>query len=440
MRFEREISKKIARWKDSDRRKPLILQGARQVGKTSLLKELGKTSFLHTAYFNFEERPQLAQFFEQSKDIELILRHLSLVHGSTISAEDTLIIFDEIQECRPALNTLKYFHENAPQFTIACAGSLLGVTLGQEGSFPIGQVDFLTVHPLTFTEFLRGLDNSLADYLESVDSIQAIPNIFFHDLLDKFKLYFISGGMPEPARILLETNDTERTQQVLWNLHTAYALDFSKHVDKKNIPKISYVWNSIPSQLARENKKFLYQTVKPGARARDYEDALLWLIQAGLVTRVNKCTKPQIPLSAYDDLSAFKIYMLDVGVLRSLARLDPVAFTEGNRLFTEFKGALTENYILQSLLPQFETTPKYWTSEGKAEVDYLLQYKNNILPVEVKSDENVRSKSLAYYQLSFHPNLRIRFSLKNLQYADGLLNIPLFMADRTRDFIDILLR
>jgi predicted AAA+ superfamily ATPase len=245
--------------------------------------------------------------------------------------------------------------------------------------------------------------------------------------------------MPEPARQLVETFDWELTQQSLRNLNLAYTLDFSKHIAKKDIAKIGFIWNSIPSQLARENKKFLYQSVRTGARARDYEDALLWLIQAGLVIKVNKCSKPNIPLSAYDDLSAFKIYMLDVGLLRSLAQLDPVAFSEGSRLFTEFKGALSENYILQSLLPQFESVPRYWTSEGKAEIDYLIQYKDMIVPVEVKSDENIRSKSLTYYHQTFQPSLRIRYSLKNLHYQDGLLNVPLFLADKTRNFIDGLL-
>ncbi|MEP6796070.1 MAG: AAA family ATPase [Saprospiraceae bacterium] len=436
MYFKRKIALDLEKWLASKERKPLVLQGARQVGKTSLLKDFGKISFEQIAYFNFEEKPELKQIFNQTKDVNRILQNLSLVHGSTITPGKTLIIFDEIQECRSALNSLKYFRENASEYIVASAGSLLGITLGQEGSFPVGQVDFLTLYPLTFIEFLERLDPALANYLNSINTLEAIPDIFFNSLVEKFKMYFISGGLPEPARILVESGDIERTQQQLRNIHEAYILDFSKHVSKKDIPKIGYIWNSLPSQLGRENKKFLYQTVKSGARARDYEDALLWLVQAGLVIKVNKCNKPNIPLSAYDDLSGFKIYMLDVGVLRSLARLDPIAFLQGHRLFTEFKGALTENYILQAVLPQFDITPRYWTSEGKAEVDFLFQYKNEILPAEVKSDENVRSKSLTYYHQTYHPSLRIRYSLKNLDYRDGLLNIPLFMADFTLALID----
>ncbi len=437
MLFKRKISQSLNQWSQAAHRKPLLLMGARQVGKTSLLKFLGTASFKNTAYFNFEEKPELKQFFEETKDIKRIIQNLSLVHGSSITPGETLIILDEIQECRAALNSLKYFNENSPEYIITSAGSLLGITLGKESSFPVGQVDFLTVYPLTFIEFLEGLDPKLSTYLESVDNIGPVPDIFFHELMEKFKMYFISGGMPEPARTLVESNDVERTQRILRNIHTAYTLDFSKHSGAKDIAKIQYIWNSLPSQLARENKKFLYQTVKMGARARDYEDALLWLIQAGLVYKVNRCTKPNLPLTVYDDLSAFKIYVLDVGLLRNLAQLDPMAFMEGNRLFTEFKGALTENFILQAILPQFETLPRYWVSEGRAEVDFLIQYKGEIIPIEVKSDENIRSKSLAYYAKEYQPSIRVRYSLRNLALDDGLLNIPLFMADRTRELIDI---
>nr|WP_317174487.1 DUF4143 domain-containing protein [Aquiflexum lacus] len=241
--------------------------------------------------------------------------------------------------------------------------------------------------------------------------------------------------MPEAAKILLEEFDIERTQQVLNDIRQAYELDFSKHTELKDIPKIGYTWDSIPSQLSRENKKFLYQVVKTGARAREYEDALLWLIQAGFVYKVSKNNKPNLPLSAYDDLSAFKIYMLDVGLLRRKSELDPMAFKEGNRLFTEFKGAFSENYILQALLPQLDVMPRYWTSNGKAEVDFLIQYKNEIIPIEVKSDENIRSKSLAYYSQSYEPKIKVRFSLRNLEFNNGLLNIPLFLADKTVEFL-----
>lgn len=439
MRFKRNAEESLRQWKHSSYRKPLILKGARQVGKTSLLKILGSAEFEQTAYFNFDEQPELKQFFEQTKDVNRILQNLSLVHGAPISPEKTLIVFDEIQECKPALNALKYFNEHAPEYAVASAGSLLGITIGNESSFPVGKVEFLEIHPLTFAEFLKGADSSLAEYLANTNSIESIPDIFFNSLIEKFKMYFISGGMPEAARSLLTEQNLDLTQKILKDILSAYALDFSKHPVMKDVAKIGYIWDSMPSQLGRENKKFLYQVIKTGARAREYEDALRWLIQAGLVYQVHRCNKPNLPLVAYDDLSAFKLYLLDVGLLRRLAQLDPIAFREGNRLFVEFKGALTENYILQSLLPQFDGMPRYWSSEGKAEVDFLLQHQNEIIPIEVKSDENVRSKSLTYYYQTFHPKLRVRYSLKNLTLDDGLLNIPLFMADYSRKLIDLAL-
>ncbi len=438
MLFKRDLETQLTAWKTKKDRKPLLLKGARQVGKTSLLKTFGTLAFEGVAYFNFDEQPDLKQFFEQTKDVNRLLDNLSLVHGSTIKPETTLIIFDEIQECKPALNALKYFCENAPQYAIAGAGSLLGITLNNQASFPVGKVEFMEAYPLTFLEFLEGADTSLASYVRALEYHESIPDIFFNRLMEKFKQYFISGGMPEAARRLLENKAVDETQQVLSDILKAYELDFSKHVQTKDLAKINLIWQSIPSQLAKENKKFLYQAVKTGARAREYEDALRWLEQAGLVYKVYSCKKPHVPLSAYDDLSAFKIYLLDVGLLRRKSQLHPSAFKDGNRLFTEFKGALTENFVLQSLVPQYEIIPRYWTSVGKAEVDFLIQHKNEILPVEVKSDENVRSKSLAWYGQEFNPKLKIRYSLKNLEFRDGLINIPLFLIDRTKDFLELL--
>lgn len=438
MFFERDLEAKLYLWKNRVPKKPLIVKGARQVGKTSLIKDFGKRNFDDMAYFNFDEQPDLGQFFEVSKDPHRLLQNLSLVHGRVINPKTTLIVFDEIQECKAALNSLKYFSENASEYPIICAGSLLGITLGNQMSFPVGKVEFLEAYPLTFLEFLKKADSRLFDFVMSLDVAEMIPDIFFSDLKEKFKLYFISGGMPEPAKILLEELDIERTQQILKDILQAYELDFSKHIMSKDIAKISYIWDSIPSQLAKENKKFLYQVVRPGARAREYEDALLWLIQSGLVYKVSRISKPHLPLTAYDDLTTFKIYLLDVGLLRRKSELDPMAFKEGNRLFTEFKGAFAENYIFQALLPQFDVTPRYWSSSGKAEVDFLIQYKNEIFPVEVKSNENIRSKSLAYYGKEYRPKLKLRFSLKNLEAKDDLINLPLFLADRTKDFLDIL--
>jgi predicted AAA+ superfamily ATPase len=342
-----------------------------------------------------------------------------------------------IKECNDALNTLKYFCENAPEYAVASAGSLLGVVMSRGNSFPVGNVDFLHLTPVCFSEFLTAADSKLFDYLESIDRIEPLPDIFFHPLVEKLKMYFICGGMPEAVVALLEKQDMEKTQQVLQNIVNAYALDFSKHAENKEIPKLNYLWSSIPSQLARDNKKFLYQAVKQGARSREYEDALLWLSHAGLVHRFFRISKPGLPLSAYDDLSAFKLYLIDVGLLRRLSFLDPIAIREGNRLFMEFKGALSENFILQHLIANFEGTPRYWTSGNQAEVDFLIQVKNDIIPIEVKSDENIRSKSLAVYNDLYQPPVRIRFSLRNLKKDDGLLNIPLFMVDYTEKLLNL---
>jgi predicted AAA+ superfamily ATPase len=431
MEIQRKISQKLSAWRKAPGRKPLILQGARQVGKTWLLKHFGASEFMDVAYFNFEEQPDLKQFFQHTKDVSIILQNLSLVHGRVIQPQQTLIIFDEIQECNDALNTLKYFCENAPEYALVGAGSLLGVAMSRGHSFPVGKVDFLHLHPICFSEFLSVADPRLFSYLENISAIEPIPDIFFRRLLDILKLFFVSGGMPEAIVTLLDKQGMEGTQVVLQNILSAYALDFSKHAENKDIPKINHLWTSIPSQLARDNKKFLYQTVKQGARAREYEDALLWLSQAGLVHRVFRSEEPGLPLSA------FKLYLIDVGLLRRLSLLDPIAVREGNRLFTEFKGALTENFVLQHLVTLFEGEPRYWTSGNQAEVDFLIQFKNEALPIEVKSDEHVRSKSLTVYNELYAPPVRVRYSLRNLRRDEGLMNIPLFMVDYTEKLLGL---
>lgn len=437
MEIKRIIQGKLSAWRQAPDRKPLILQGARQVGKTWLLKHFGASEFDNVAYFNFEEQPELKQFFENTKDVSRILQNLSLVHGKAILPQKTLVIFDEIQECNEALNTLKYFFENAPDYAIASAGSLLGVTMSRGNSFPVGKVDFLQVNPICFLEFLSSADPKLFSFLEGINQIEPLPDIFFHPLIDKLKMFFICGGMPQAVVALLEKQDIGKTQQVLQNIINAYALDFSKHADNKVIPRINHLWSSISSQLARENKKFMYQSVRAGARAREYEDALLWLSHAGLVHRISRISKPGLPLSSYDDLTSFKLYLIDVGLLRRLSLLDPLAIGEGHRLFTEFKGALSENYVLQHLIANFEGLPRYWTSGNQAEVDFLIQVKNDIIPIDVKSDENVRGKSLTTYHNLYHSPIRIRYSLKNLKKDDGLLNIPLFMVDYTEKLLSL---
>lgn len=366
-----------------------------------------------------------------------------LASGQKIVPEKTLIIFDEVQDCSKVINSMKYFCENAPEYHIVCAGSLLGIALAKPSSFPVGKVNFMQIDPMTFTEFLLANgDENLSKYLESVDVIEPIPDAFFNPLCEKLKMYYVTGGMPESVRMWTEARDVNAMQEVMADIIGAYERDFAKHPDLSEFPKISMIWKSIPSQLARENKKFLYKVVKEGARAREYEDALQWLADARLVHKVYRSSAPGLPVSAYDDLSAFKIYLVDVGLLRRLAQLAPTAFGEGNRLFTEFKGALTENFVLQTLMTQFEVSPRYWSQNNPPyEVDFLIQRENDIFPVEVKAEVNTKSKSLRKFKELFPETvkLRVRFSLDNLKLDDDVLNIPLFMADQTDRLIGLAL-
>ena len=441
--MKRLAMNQLLAWKNSSYRKPLILKGVRQVGKTWLLKEFGRQHYKNTAYFNFDENPEYRDFFRATKDIHRLVPNLTLASGQDIQPGTTLIVFDELQECPEVVNSLKYFHENAPEYHVAAAGSLLGIALAQPSSFPVGQVDFLSLYPMNFLEFLMATGSeNLATYLMQIDTLNPIPTPFFTLLTEKLKMCYITGGMPEVVRQWVETQSVERIQLTLENIIDAYERDFAKHPEPREFPKLSLVWHSLPSQLARENKKFLYNTVKPGARAREYESALEWLVNAALVYKVYRIKKPGLPLAAYDDLGAFKLYLADVGVLRRLARLDPTIFREGPRLFTEFKGALTENFVLQSLLPQLDVTPRYWSQNNPPyEVDFIIQRQNDIIPIEVKSDTNVRGRSIRKYTELFrdHTKLRVRFSLCNLHYDDDLLNIPLFLADRADALIGLAL-
>lgn len=442
--MKRLIMGKLLAWKNSPYRKPLILKGVRQVGKTWILKEFGKLNYKNIAYFNFDENKEYKQFFETTKNVERILQNLMLASGQKIEPENTLIIFDEVQDCPEVINSMKYFCENATQYHVACAGSLLGITLAKPSSFPVGKVNFMQINPMNFTEFLLANgDENLAKFIEQIDKIEPIPDAFFNPLYEKLKMYYVTGGMPESVLMWAKARDVNAMQETLFEIITAYERDFAKHPNVSEFPKISMIWNSIPSQLARENKKFLYKVVKNGARAREYEDALQWLVSAQLVYKIYRNTAPNLPIAAYDDVSAFKIYLADVGLLRRLAQLAPTAFAEGNRLFTEFKGALTENYVLQALLTQFEVTPRYWSQTNPPyEVDFLIQRENDIFPIEVKSEANINSRSLKKFKELF-PNqtkLRIRFSLNNLKLDDDMLNIPLFMADYTDKLIELALK
>jgi len=427
--MERTLMTSLTAWQKSRGRKPLLLQGVRQCGKTWLLKKFGRTAYRSMTYVNFDENPEYAGFFGV-KDVDRIIQNLSLATGAPILPGETLLILDEIQACPSALNALKYFRENAPDLHVAAAGSLLGVALAGSG-FPVGQVDFLRLGPLSFTEFLRANgDENLAAYAEQV-SIESVPEAFLNPLNERLTAYFMTGGLPEPVSLWVEQRDVSMVETALADIVSAYELDFAKHAKATDFPKISLIWGSLPSQLSRENKKFLYQTVKPGARAREYEDALQWLVGAELVTKVYRSERPGLPVSAYDDLSAFKIYMCDVGVLRRMSRLEPQVGP--NRLFTEFRGALTENYVLQGLLPQLNAVPRYWAQYNPPyEVDFLIQRGNDVLPIEVKSGESVKSRSLTKYAEKFQGDvpLRVRFSQQNLRLDGDLLNIPLPLVDQ----------
>lgn len=434
--MRRYILKDLSDWKESTHRKPLIIRGARQVGKTWALEEFGKGFKDGFLRINFDKQPEYNQFFETTKDVTRIIKNLAMASGHKITT-DTLLIFDEIQACPNALNSLKYFCEDAPEYYVVCAGSLLGLTLTE--GFPVGKVDFLDMGPMTFKEFLLAMgDDNYVEYLESINEIEAISDAFSQPLTEKLKMYFVVGGMPEAVKLWTEDGDIKAVDKVQLNILDSYESDFGKHAPEIDIPKIRLIWKSLPSQLAKENKKFLYSTVKEGARAREYENALNWLINAGLIKKTSKITKPNLPLSAYEDLTCFKIYLGDVGLLRRHSHLASSAFIEGSRLFTEFKGALTENFVLQSLLRTFEVTPYYW-ADTPHEVDFIIQNDNDIYPVEVKAGVNVAAASIKQYLKKYEAETRfaVRLSLKNLSFDGKILNVPLYLIDELERIIRI---
>lgn len=424
--MDRLLINDLCAWKEKVGRKPLILQGARQVGKTWLLKEFGSRHFEDVCYVNFERSQPLNRIFEGSISPMKIVDQLSLFHGRKILPEKTLIIFDEVQEVPRALTSLKYFAEEAPEYPICCAGSLLGVALHQGTSFPVGKVEFLTLQPLSFQEFLiANEEKMLVDYiLQGNFDTEA----FVEKLQDYLKSYFVIGGMPAAVQKWLDTHDYFEVEDIQRQLLQAYVDDFSKHAPSKLIAKIRYVWQSIPSQLAKENKKFVYGLVREGARAREYEDTLMWLSDTGLIRRVYRLSKPDLPLKAYEDLQSFKVYLLDVGLLRLLGGLSPKVIIEGCRIFEELKGALTEQFVLQelSLFPRINTS-HYWTSEASAEVDFVFSEGLEVYPLEVKSGVNVHAKSLKVYDGKYNPKYLFRTSLLPYEKNDRLINVPLYM-------------
>ena len=427
-KMKRFIAEKLVKWKESKNRKPLILRGARQVGKTFILKEFGEKYYDSVAYFNFDHDDGLSSLFNNTKDPKRILEQLALISGKKINPETTLIIFDEVQECPDALNSLKYFKEEAPSYHVVCAGSLLGIKLSKT-SFPVGKVEFLDMYPMTFSEFLLA-DNSenLVTLMKETKNIKAFPKIFEDMLIEKLKIYYIVGGMPEVVYSWVNDKDIEKVNKIQKDILDSYENDFSKHVDSKEANKISLIWNGIPSQLARENKKFVYQVVKDGARAREYEGALNWLNDANLIAKCYLVSKCSFPLKAYEDLSSYKIYMNDVGLLRRMSNLDSKIILEGNKLFEEFKGSFTENYVANVLNYLLNEAPHYYTF-SRNEIDFVIQKNNKVIPIEVKSDKSTNHNSLTKYNNMNNNEISFRFSLNNLNKDDKIINVPLYFLE-----------
>ena len=424
--MERELLKSLFQWKNRADRKPLIIRGARQVGKTWLLKEFGKTYYKNIAYINFETAKSLHRIFESGFEVDKLIMALKIETDTEIIAGETLIILDEIQECEAALTSLKYFHENANQYHIAAAGSLLGVSLHKNRSFPVGKVDFLDLHPLHFLEFLEAMNElPLLELLhkKNWDLITGFKAKYIHLL----KQYYYVGGMPEAVLTFINQKDFKKVREKQLGILAAYEQDFSKHAPHDIVPRIRLVWQSLPSQLAKENRKFIYGNLKNGARAREFELAIEWLADAGLVHKVSRCNKPAMPLIAYAALSDFKLYLLDVGLLAAMGNIDIQTFITEQSLFEEFKGALAEQYVLQQFKSLKQLPIYYWTAErATAEVDFLIQYQHRIIPVEVKAVENLKAKSLKVYHQKFNPEISIRTSLADYRKEDWLINLPLY--------------
>lgn len=423
----RQAIENLKIWKEKKDRKPLLLIGARQVGKTWLMKEFGQKYFDDVCYVNFENTGSMEGIFEGTIIPKRILDFLGAYHGKRIQPETTLLIFDEIQEVPRALTSLKYFAEEAPEYTICCAGSLLGVTLHEGTSFPVGKVDFLMLQPMSFREFLLANgEEPLLDWCKTYYQ-DSMPELFTEKYLDYLRQYFIIGGMPAAVAKWLETRDFSQVTEQQQKLLLSYENDFSKHAPSSLVPKLHHIWNSIPSQLAKENKKFLYGLAREGARAREYEDALLWLKDSGMIRRVGLVKGGQLPLKAYEDLKAFKIYHLDIGLLRVLCEIDPAIILDSDAVFREFTGSLTEQFVLQEL-QALNLSPSiyYWSEGATSEVDYLFSCQNRIIPVEAKAGLNLHAQSLRVFCEKYSPKLAIRTSLKPFRRDGILMNLPLY--------------
>lgn len=433
--LKRTLINDLIAWKSKRKRKPLILQGARQVGKSWLLQKFGEVAFDNYVVVNIDRDVAIRNLFSQTKDPKRLVEQISLIKGQPVLPETTLLIFDEIQDCDEVLNSLKYFKEDAPEYAVACAGSLLGVAMRKKGrSFPVGQVDFMTLYPLSFAEFLNATDQRLYDTLLAYHQAEALPDILLDEFQEKLKIYMAIGGMPEAVVDWIETRDLSVVDETLTNILKSYPLDFSKYASSAEVIRIQQVWNSMSNQLSKDNKKFKYSEVQKGARAREYETAVEWLCAAGLTHKVCNTETVKIPIKAYENSSVFKLYLNDVGLLRMMFNLDSNTIMEGNNLFTEFKGIIAENYVLISLLQQ-GISPMYWSSGNQAEIEFIMEQKGKIIPIEVKSGKSVTAKSLSEFRKKHSPELAVRLLLKNLQFRDGLLNLPLPFADKLSEYI-----
>lgn len=420
---------KLLKWKDSKRRKPLIIEGARQVGKTWLMKEFGRQAYAETVYINFDSNSRMSELFSADLDIERIMLGLELYASKKINPDNTLLIFDEVQEVPRALSSLKYFCENAPQYHIVCAGSLLGIALHGGTSFPVGKVDFLKLYPLSFKEFLMAMGKErFAELLDKQD-YQMISS-FKQTYIDALKHYYFVGGMPEAVQSFADSKDFNEVRDIQKRILAAYEQDFSKHAPHEIVPKIRMLWDSIPSQLAKENKKFIYGLVREGSRAKDYETALMWLSDCGLVHKVSRVNTAGIPLKAYEDLKAFKLFVVDVGLLGCMTGLRGSTLLDGNDLFVEFKGALTEQYVCQQLKTIGDLGVYYYTNDrGSCEIDFVIDNGEQVIPVEVQAEINLQTKSLKTYREKFAPECSIRTSMADYKEEDWLINLPLYAIE-----------
>lgn len=423
-------------WKKNKNRKPLIIEGARQVGKTWLMREFGKQAYAKTVYINFDSNTRMSELFSSDLDVNRIIMGLELYSDIKITPENTLIIFDEIQEVPRALLSLKYFCENAPEFHVMCAGSILGIALHEGTSFPVGKVDFLKLYPLSFKEFLLAM--SKEKYIELMTAFDyEMLAIFKQDIIDLLKQYYFVGGMPEVVLSFSSEKDFKKVRRIQKRILEAYEQDFSKHAPNKIIPKLRMLWNSIPSQLVKENKKFIYGLVREGARAREYETAIMWLTDCGLIHKIGRVTVGRIPLKAHEDMKAFKLFVVDVGLLGCMAGLSQKRLLDGNDLFVEFKGALTEQFVLQQLIINPELNIYYYTNDnGSCEVDFLADTGDSIIPIEVKAEVNLRAKSLKIYMDKFSPDVAIRASMADFKKEDRLVNIPLYIIENLINIVN----